>query len=185
MRSMISFQLALGAILFAGGPMTAQDAASADQADTIAQAESAAPPAVASGATIHAFDESGQITTLREGSNGWWCMPDDPNTPGPDPMCGDANAMEWAMAWMNKTEPPEGKIGFIYMLAGGSDGSNTDPYATGPEDGNGWISTGRHVMIMNAGDAMPGYPTDPQPDTSQPYVMWSGTPYAHLMIPVE
>ena len=32
--------------------------------------------------------------TLREGSNGFTCMPDNPTTPGPDPMCMDAAAME-------------------------------------------------------------------------------------------
>ncbi len=184
MKSTTSSLLALGVLLVAGGPAMAQDEAAPDQAELIAQAESAAPAAVATGATIHGFDESGQMITLREGTNGWWCMPDDPNTPGTDPMCGDANAMEWAMAWMGKTEPPAGKVGFIYMLAGGSDASNTDPYATGPEEGN-WISTGRHVMIMNFGDTMAGYPAEPSPDTSTPFVMWAGTPYAHLMIPVE
>ena len=50
---------------------------------------------------------------------------------------------------------------------------------------NNWITTGRHVMIMNATDLMAGYPTDAKPDTSKPYVMWHGTPYAHLMVPVE
>lgn len=180
MRSLRSVPLAAGVLLVAASPGRAQD-----DAALIAQAESAAPAAVAAGATIHGFDESGQMVTLREGSNGWWCMPDDPNTPGVDPMCGDANAMEWAMAWLGRTDPPEGRIGFIYMLAGGSDASNTDPFATGPDEGNNWISTGRHVMIMNAGEAMAGYPAEPMPDTSMPYVMWAGTPYAHLMIPVE
>ena len=32
---------------------------------------------------------------------------------------------------------------------------------------------------------MAGYPTDAKPDTTKPYVMWHGTPYAHLMVPVE
>ena len=32
---------------------------------------------------------------------------------------------------------------------------------------------------------MQGYPTEAKPDTTQPYVMWPGTPYAHLMIPVH
>ncbi|MES2847203.1 MAG: hypothetical protein V4747_19450 [Pseudomonadota bacterium] len=153
--------------------------------DLIKSAESAAPAAVAAGATIYGFDDGGGMITVREGSNGWWCMPDTPSTPGPDPMCGDANAMEWAMAWIGKTEPPKDKVGFIYMLAGGTDASNTDPYATGPTADNNWITTGPHVMIMNATDLMAGYPTDPVPDTSIPYVMWAGTPYAHLMIPVE
>ena len=30
-----------------------------------------------------------------------------------------------------------------------------------------------------------GYPSGAKPDTKAPYVMWAGTPYAHLMIPVE
>lgn len=159
--------------------------AAADDAEMIRSAESAAPPAVASGAAIYAADESGAMKTLREGKNGWWCMPDTPATPGPDPMCGDANAMEWAMAWIGKKEPPKGKVGFIYMLAGGTDASNTDPYATAPTADNNWIKTGPHVMIMNATELMAGYPAESKPDTSMPYVMWAGTPYAHLMIPVQ
>ena len=29
------------------------------------------------------------------------------------------------------------------------------------------------------------YPKDADPDTSKPYVMWAGTPYRHLMVPVN
>ncbi len=156
-----------------------------DDAAMIKSAEAAAPAAVASKATIYAMDDSGKMRTLREGSNGFWCMPDSPATPGPDPMCGDANSMEWAMAWIGKTEPPKGKVGFMFMLAGGTDASNTDPHAAKPTEGNNWIETGPHVMVMNAMDMMAGYTTAPNPDTSQPYIMWAGTPYAHLMIPVK
>ena len=153
--------------------------------DVIKSAESAAPPALAAGATIYGFDESGMMMTVREGKNGWWCMADNPTSPGPDPMCGDANALEWAQAWMGKTDPPAGKVGFMYMLAGGSDGSNTDPYATAPDAGNHWVETGPHVMVLNATTMMAGYPDAADPDTSKPYIMWPGTPYAHLMIPVQ
>jgi len=154
-------------------------------ADIIASAESAAPKGVASGTAVYVMNADGTMRTVREGSNGFWCMPDFPTTPGPDPMCGDANSMEWAMAWITKKDPPKGKVGFMYMLSGGSDASNTDPYATGPAEGNNWIATGPHVMILNAMDQMQGYPDAATPDTSRPYVMWSGTPYAHLMIPVQ
>jgi hypothetical protein len=154
-------------------------------ADLIKSAESAAPASVASGAAVYAAQADGSMKTLREGTNGFWCMPDSPATPGPDPMCGDANAMDWAMAWIGKKDPPKGKVGFIYMLAGGTDASNTDPYATAPTETNAWVKTGPHVMVMNAMDLMAGYPTAAQPDTSKPYVMWHGTPYAHLMIPVQ
>ncbi len=156
-----------------------------DDAALIKSAESAAPAALSAKAAIYAMDEKGAMRTLREGTNGWWCMPDSPATPGPDPMCGDANSMEWAMAWIGKKDPPKGKVGFMYMLKGGTDASNTDPYATGPADGNNWIKTGPHVMVVNAMDMMAGYPENPSPDTSQPFVMWAGTPYAHLMLPTE
>jgi hypothetical protein len=101
----------------------------------IANAMSAAPSAVAKEAAIVVPGENGQMRTLREGTNGFTCMPDDPGTPGNDPMCLDQNGMEWAKAWMSHTDPPAGKVGFG--------------------------------------------------DTQRPYVMWAGTPYAHLMIPVR
>jgi hypothetical protein len=165
--------------------ITAAQTATADDATMIKSAESAAPASVASVATIVAMTSDGKMQTLREGNSGWWCMPDNPATPGPDPMCGDANSMEWAMAWIGKTEPPKGKVGFMYMLAGGTDASNTDPYAKEPTGGNNWISTGPPVMVVNAVGMMAGYPTDPDPDTSRPYLMWAGTPYEHLMIPIK
>ncbi len=165
--------------------LSAAPLASADDAAIITNAQSAAPPAVGAGAAVYVPQADGTMKTLRESTNGFWCMPNDPATPGDDPMCGDANSMEWAMSWMAKKDPPKGKVGLIYMLAGGSDASNTDPFATAPTEANNWVKTGRHVMIMNATDMMAGYPTDAKPDTSKPYVMWSGTPYAHLMVPVE
>lgn len=174
----------LSGSIFAAGLVLAP-AFAEDDAALIKSAEAAAPAAVSSGATVYAVGADGQMKTLREGTNGYWCMPNDPATPSEDPMCGDANSMEWAMAWMSKKEPPKGKVGLIYMLAGGSDSSNTDPYATAPTDTNNWIRTGPHVMIMNATEVMTGYPTDAKPDTSKPYVMWHGTPYAHLMVPVQ
>jgi hypothetical protein len=160
-------------------------ALAASDEELIQSAMSAAPESVAKDATIIEITADGKMRTVREGKNAWWCMPDTPSTPGPDPMCGDQNAKEWAMAWMEKREPPKGKVGFIYMLAGGTDASNTDPYAAGPTESNNWIKTGPHVMIVGAGEMMAGYPTDPKPNTSAPYVMWNGTPYAHLMIPVK
>jgi hypothetical protein len=174
-----------GAALLAAGILFVGQNAAADDAELIKSAESAAPAGVASGAAIYAMDEQGGMRTLREGTNGFWCMPDNPASPGPDPMCGDANAMEWAMAWIEKKDPPADKVGFMYMLAGGTDASNTDPYATEPASGNHWVETGPHVMIVNAMDVLATYPSDAEPDTSRPYVMWPGTPYAHVMVPVE
>jgi len=156
-----------------------------DESKMIASAMSAAPKAVAEGATIVSMSGDGSMKTLRKGTNGFTCMPDNPASPGPDPMCPDANAMEWAHAWLKHEAPPD-KVGFVYMLAGGSDGSNTDPYAQKPEPNNHWIATPSHVMVVGpVVKSMPGYPQAADPDTSKPYVMWPGTPYAHLMIPVR
>ena len=176
--------LTTGIALAIAIPAAGQDATPSDT-ELIASASTAAPAAVAASATIYGVAADGSMRTVREGSNGWWCMPDNPTTLGPDPMCGDANSMEWAMAWMGKTEPPKGKVGFMYMLAGGTDASNTDPYATEPTQGADWVSTGPHVMVVNAMDMMSGYPETPAPDTGAPYVMWAGTPYAHLMLPIK
>src|SRR3989344_4004181 len=94
----------------------------------IASAMSAAPAKVSKGATIVAMEADGKMRTLREGKNGFSCMPDNPATPGPDPMCMDKNALEWVHAWIAHKQPTPGKVGFMYMLAGGTDASNTDPY---------------------------------------------------------
>jgi hypothetical protein len=76
-------------------------------------------------------------------------------------------------------------VGFMYMLAGGTDASNTDPYAQKPEPNNNWVETGPHVMIVGAKGLLDAYPRSPKPDTSVPYVMWPDTAYEHLMIPVR
>jgi hypothetical protein len=152
--------------------------------EIIESAMSAAPPAVGQAATIVAISDDGSMRMLREGTNNYTCMGDNPATPGPDPMCGDAAAMAWAEAWIAGETPPAG-VGFMYMLKGGTDASNTDPFATEPTEGGDWISTGPHVMIVGAESMHGAYPSEPVPDTSQPYVMWAGTPYAHLMIPTN
>lgn len=155
-------------------------------ADLVKSAMSAAPAAVGKNATIVAMEADGKMRTLRKGSNGFTCMPDNPATPGPDPMCMDASSMEWVHAMLTHKPPPAGKVGLMYMLAGGTDASNTDPYADKPTAQNHWIKTGPHVMIVG-GDATfyEQYPKAADPDTSVPYVMWAGTPYQHLMAPVK
>jgi hypothetical protein len=158
---------------------------SADQ-QLIDSAMRAAPDKVSANASIVAMQADGSLRTLRPGDNGFTCMADNPETPGPDPMCMDAAAMAWVGAWVGHKDPPDGKVGFMYMLSGGTDASNTDPHAAKPDASNHWVTTGPHVMIVGAD---PGfydlYPKGADPDTAVPYVMWAGTPYQHLMIPVR
>jgi hypothetical protein len=180
--------LAFGACNKANTPASQQQSsghAAKPSSDPVASAESAAPAAIAHDASVVSVDASGAMTTVREGKNGWTCMPDAPDTPGPDPMCFDANAGKWVDAWVHHKPPPTGTVGVMYMLEGGTDASNTDPYATKPTAENNWVSTGPHIMIVGSKEILAGHPSGAKPDTSVPYVMWAGTPYAHLMVPVK
>jgi hypothetical protein len=177
---------AVAVLLVATSALWAADTHSPTNAQLIASAMRAAPPGIAKGATIVAMNADGSMRTLRQGSNGFTCMPDNPATPGPDPMCMDKNAVEWVHAWVAHQPPPAGKIGVMYMLEGGTDASNTDPYAKQPLPSNHWIKTGPHVMLVGADPSFYDmYPKSADPDTSMPYVMWAGTPYQHLMAPVK
>jgi hypothetical protein len=99
-------------------------------------------------------------------------------------MCFDAHWMEWASAWMTKTQPKVTGVGVAYMLQGGSDPSNTDPFATGPAPGEDWVDSGAHVMVVVPDPkTLDGMSTDFR--SGAPYVMWQGTPYAHIMVPIR
>jgi len=146
----------------------------------IAESLSAAPPELAKGAKV--VDWEGNV--LKEGDNGWTCMPTPPHLQGTSPMCVDAVWMEWADAYLNKKDYAGGKFGLSYMLGGDEGASNIDPYAEGPTDDNEWIKEGAHLMILVSDPAqLEGMSTDPW--NGGPYVMWKGTPYVHIMVPVE
>src|SRR3982751_4837855 len=135
----------------AAGSADAQQGASAGtKGDPVASAESAAPPSIARNATIVTMNADGKMNMVRQGKNGWTCIPDSPATPGPDPMCMDSNAAKWATAWIGHKPPPDGAVGVMYMREGGTDASNTDPYATKPTAENQWIKTGPHIMIVGS-----------------------------------
>jgi hypothetical protein len=151
-------------------------------ADRIRNALSAAPRSVTKDATLMTMDGD-NTRVLRQGKGEFTCFADDPTSPGNDPMCLDKNAMEWFHALMERKEPPKGKIGLVYMLQGGSDASNEDPWATKPDSGK-WIETGPHIMVTGATEMLSAYPKTAA-DPTKPYIMWPNTPYAHIMMPVR
>ena len=59
----------------------------------IARALSAGPPEVAKAARVVDTDAQGKMIVLREGSNGFTCMPGNPKVIGNPPMCADAASM--------------------------------------------------------------------------------------------
>ena len=166
-----------------GGTMTA-DASKAkahkmSSAESIRSATSAGPRSVSDNAAVMAADASGKMVQLRAGTNGWTCIPDEPSTPGLDPMCIDRNGMQWVQSLIAKAPKPANTApGLIYMLQGGSDISATDPFATKTDH---YVSSPAHFMIMWPYDAKAtGFATTPKKTGS--WIMWAGTPYAHLMV---
>jgi hypothetical protein len=77
--------------------------------ELIANAVSAAPAAVSQDATVVIVEADGKLRTLRQGQGAFTCMPDDPNTPGHDPMCLDRNGLQWLKSLLAREKPPEGK----------------------------------------------------------------------------
>jgi hypothetical protein len=84
----------------------------------IALSMSAGPTGVASSARIVDTDAQGNMVLLREGSNGFTCMPGNPKVVGDPPMCADAASMQWSADFKtHKPKPTNTVPGIIYMLA--------------------------------------------------------------------
>lgn len=179
MNFKINYQLAV----FASLSLILTEAVVAGESadDKIARAMSAAPAAVSAEATI--VDSDG--TVLREGSNGWTCLPD--TMPGDHaPMCNDAVWMQLMGMMMGGPEYVPDRIGISYMLQGepeGSGVSNSNPAHPDPQSADDYVETGPHMMIVVPKDQLAGITDDP--DSGGPYVMWGDTPFAHIMVPVS
>lgn len=171
-------------VLLGPGTASAQDVPALTDEEMIASAEQGAPAALSSLSRIIVWEPDG-MKVLREGTSGWWCMPDNPNSPAPDPLCGDANALEWLTALMEHREPTYGKIGALYGLLGAQIASNTDPYATVPSEGSDWITVPPFAGIVNDQEHIAGMAGSPTPDTAKPFVVWYDTPYAHYRQPLD
>ncbi len=131
--------------------------------DAIRSAMSAGPTSISAEATI--MDWSFDV--LREGSNGWTCLPDNQDSPGNDPWCITDAWMNFLNAYVGQTEPTYEDIGFAYMLRGDTPVSNSDPYATeatGPED---WVTElHAHLMMLVPDlDMLEGISTDHHPES--------------------
>ncbi len=147
----------------------------------IKSALSAAPPSLAKNATVMSWDKK----TLRKGTNGWTCLPDKLDTSGNDPWCVNEPWLDFLDAYKNKKKPSYSQVGVAYMLQGDTPVSNTDPYAKKPKPGDDWVEgLGPHLMMLIPDPKMlKNIPTNSK--NGGPWIMWPGTDYAHLMIPIE
>ena len=154
-------------------------------AQKITNAMTAAPSTISGKATVLDWPEKEGAAppVLRPGTNGWTCLPDMPESQGNDPMCLDETWMKWTEAYLSHTTPNITRIGIGYMLApGGGWGSNSDPFAMKETPDNHWGHHMPHMMILVPDPkALTGVSSDPA--NGGPYVMFAGTPYAHIMAP--
>ena len=153
---------------------------------------SAAPAPLGTNATVLGLDDS----VLREGSNGWTCMVGNPR-PVPEggwptaheamPVCTDDVGMKWMSDFMAGRSPQLERDAFMWMLHGDVGEDNTTAGVLSKADAKDpthWIESGPHLMLL---------PSDPSSldgmsddfSTGAPYVMFRGTPGAHVMIPTE
>jgi hypothetical protein len=142
----------------------------------IAIAMSAGPLEIAKGARIIDVDPSGQIEVLRDGANGFTCLPGRGDTH--PPMCADQPSMQWFEDHAARRPKPTNTVpGVTYMLAGATQRSDSNPY----DDSSPLIKIGPHWMIMWPFDpTTTGLPNSHR--STGAYIMWSGTPYAHLHV---
>jgi len=155
----------------------------------VVQAASAGgPPSISQSATIGWIDSAGTMSVMRPGTNGFTCVLVVPDPIG-GPVCGDANAAGWLMAFLTgqAAPPPQSGPGIAYMARGGSHYEDAQgnimmehdrsPHAAGSRR----VTEGPHWMLI--------YPMDPassglpvKENGTGVYIMYAGTPWAHVMI---
>ena len=150
----------------------------------IANAMSAAPMAIAKDATILGFPRKAKS----------WCCCEKAQTAGPvsptgrprlptTPCAMTLSGRPGMDAFLIGEDPEATQPGLSYMLQGGDDTSNVDPFARCPAEGEEWVSTPAHLMMLLPGNFDSAVLTTDH-ESGFPYIMWDETPYEHLMIPV-
>lgn len=170
--------LALGLAFPRGGAAQA----STTDADFIKLAASAAPAAIGAAAAVVRLDPAAKkMTQLRAGTNGFTCsvLPDGSNAP----FCGDKNAWTWFESMgSGQPKPTNTAPGVAYMAQGGvhyetPNGDVVMDKAANTKE----VKEPPHWMLMWPIDpAVSGLPD--RPNDAGVYVMFAGTPYAHVMI---
>jgi hypothetical protein len=168
----------------------------------IAAYSSASPSFLGGVATIQ---EGPQGPVLREGTNGWTCMPANPRgMSDPEngwasaheamPVCLDAEGFKWLDGYSayksgNVGIKPQNMVrdAFVWMLQGDNGEDNSRPgvlHRNDIADPANWVESGPHLMLMPKDPtSLDKYPTDFM--KGEPYTMFAGNPYNHLMIPFE
>jgi hypothetical protein len=145
-------------------------------------AESAAPADISKDATIMIPGPDGKLVEARKGTNGFTCIPDIDKQVKPDPMCGDPAAWQWVNDLVSGAEKPTNTVpGIAYMAQGGWHFEKDGKILMKNEPGAKLVKEPPHWMVFWAFDAKTtALPA--MPNKMGVYIMFEGTPYAHLMI---
>lgn len=143
---------------------------------------SGAPPHIAKEATVMIPGDDGKLMEVKKGINGFTCVPDDPGTPIEDPICSDEAAFQWVNSLMNNDPKPANTVpGISYMAKGGAHWEKDGKILMKEELGAKMVKEPPHWMVFWPFDSKAsGIPSLPNPGGV--WVMFDGTPYAHLMI---
>ena len=134
----------------------------------VANALSAGPASITEHAAVVDGMSNGRV--LRQGTNGWTCMPDVPGRPQHDPMCADETMMKWFMATLAGKKPDIDRVGLSYMLMGEARQGQGAAPAKDPSQVKEWFYVGPHIMVVlpdSAKDALRGINQDLS--NNQPY----------------
>jgi hypothetical protein len=145
-------------------------------------AESAAPAGISKDATIMVPGEDGKLMEARKGTNGFTCIPDVDGLSKPDPICFDQPTGQWVNDLMSGAPKPTNTApGISYMAQGGWHFEKDGMILMKNEPGAKTMREPPHWMVVWPFDSKAtGLPSMPAKHGT--YVMWDGTPYAHLMI---
>jgi hypothetical protein len=103
------------------------------------------------------------------------------NLPDPDPMCKDAAVQQWMNNLMDNAPKPTNTVpGIAYMARGGSHFEKGGKVVMSGE-GAKTVKEPPHWMLMWPFDAE-ATKLPIAPNASGVYIMFEGSPYAHLMI---
>ena len=160
---------------------TVKEVKAMSEKEQTALAISGAPTHIAKEAGIMIYGADGKLTETKKSANGFTCIPSVMNLPDPDPMCMDTAVQQWLTDLMNNAPKPTNTVpGIAYMARGGSH-FEKDRKVVMSGDGAKIMKEPPHWMVMWPFDAAATkLPTAPDP--SGVYIMFEGSPYAHLMV---
>ena len=159
-----------------------KDLKSMSQEEKIKLALSAAPSRISKDAAVMLPDKDGKLVEVKKGTNGFTCIPTINNRPEPDPMCFDTAVGQWVDALVNKKEKPGNTVpGISYMARGGFHWEKDGKILMEEAPGAKLVKEPPHWMLMWPFDSKEAkLPTLPNP--SGVYIMFDGSPFAHLMV---